>query len=178
MGVAPDDDAEIRSRARSTSALSTAWCARSRQQLDIDTEERSGSSPVTSARTRCQTLHRRDHRRARRISRWPSWQCGGAGIDSQIRERASERIAVNTPVQGTAADIIKLAMVSVDREIRARGLSTRMILTVHDELLFDVPRGELEEASALVRDCMEGAMRLRVPLKVDLGTGPNWLEAH
>jgi DNA polymerase-1 len=90
----------------------------------------------------------------------------------------SERIAVNTPVQGTAADIIKLAMVSVDREIRARGLSTRMILTVHDELLFDVPHGELEEASALVRDCMEGAMRLRVPLKVDLGTGPNWLEAH
>ena len=90
----------------------------------------------------------------------------------------SERIAVNTPVQGTAADIIKMAMVTVDREIRARGLATRMILTVHDELLFDVPRTELEEASALVRECMEGAMRLRVPLKVDLGTGPNWLEAH
>jgi DNA polymerase-1 len=90
----------------------------------------------------------------------------------------SERIAVNTPVQGTAADIIKMAMVTVDREIRARGLATRMILTVHDELLFDVPRAELDEASALVRECMEGAMRLRVPLKVDLGSGPNWLEAH
>ena len=90
----------------------------------------------------------------------------------------SERIAVNTPVQGTAADIIKLAMVSVAREIRARGLSMRMILTVHDELLFDVPRAELEEACALVRECMEGAMRLQVPLRVDLGSGPNWLEAH
>jgi DNA polymerase-1 len=90
----------------------------------------------------------------------------------------SERIAVNTPVQGTAADIIKLAMVAVDREIRARKLRTRMILTVHDELVFDVPRAELEEATALVRRCMEGAMRLRVPLKVDLGSGSNWLEAH
>lgn len=90
----------------------------------------------------------------------------------------SERIAVNTPVQGTAADIIKLAMVAVDREIRARGLAMRMILTVHDELLFDVPRAELEEAMALVRDCMEGAMKLCVPLKVDAKSGANWLEAH
>jgi len=90
----------------------------------------------------------------------------------------SERIAVNTPVQGTAADIIKLAMVAVDREIRARGLAMRMILTVHDELLFDVPRSELDEAMALVRGCMEGAMQLRVPLKVDTGTGVDWLEAH
>jgi DNA polymerase-1 len=90
----------------------------------------------------------------------------------------SERIAVNTPVQGTAADIMKIAMVRVDREIRFRGLATRMILTVHDELLFDVPRAEREEASALVRECMEGAMQLRVPLKVDTGAGANWLEAH
>ncbi|HET6462953.1 MAG TPA: DNA polymerase I, partial [Candidatus Krumholzibacteria bacterium] len=90
----------------------------------------------------------------------------------------SERIAVNTPVQGTAADIMKIAMVSVDREIRSRRLATRMILTVHDELLFDVPRAELETATALVRECMEGAMQLRVPLKVDTGVGANWLEAH
>jgi len=85
---------------------------------------------------------------------------------------------INTPVQGTAADIMKIAMVRADREIRSRGLATRMILTVHDELLFDVPRGELEEASALVRECMEGAMQLRVPLKVETGSGANWLEAH
>lgn len=90
----------------------------------------------------------------------------------------SERIAVNTPVQGTAADIIKIAMVSVDREIRARGLATRMILTVHDELLFDVPRTELDEATVLVREGMEGAVKLMVPLKVDVGTGANWLDAH
>jgi len=90
----------------------------------------------------------------------------------------SERIAVNTPVQGTAADIMKIAMVRADRDIRSRGLATRMILTVHDELLFDVPRAELEEASALVRECMEGAMQLRVPLKVETGSGANWLEAH
>lgn len=90
----------------------------------------------------------------------------------------SERIAVNTPVQGTAADIMKIAMVNVDREIRSRRLATRMILTVHDELLFDVPRTELETAKVLVRECMEGAMQLRVPLKVETGVGANWLEAH
>jgi DNA polymerase-1 len=90
----------------------------------------------------------------------------------------AERVAVNTPVQGTAADIIKLAMVSVDREIHSRGLRARMILTVHDELLFDVPRSELEVVAALVRECMEHAMKLRVPLKVDVGVGRNWLEAH
>jgi DNA polymerase-1 len=89
-----------------------------------------------------------------------------------------ERVAVNTPVQGTAADIIKLAMVSIDREILARSLASRMILTVHDELLFDVPQGELETMRSLVAGCMERAMRLRVPLKVDMGTGKNWLEAH
>jgi DNA polymerase-1 len=90
----------------------------------------------------------------------------------------SERVAVNTPVQGTAADIIKLAMVSTDREIARRGLASRMILTVHDELLFDVPEAELDEMRALVRGCMEGALPLQVPLKVDMGAGPNWLEAH
>jgi DNA polymerase-1 len=87
-------------------------------------------------------------------------------------------VAVNTPVQGTAADIIKLAMVAIDREIAARGLAARMILTVHDELLFDVPAAELAEVRALVRDCMEHALPLRVPLKVDMGVGRNWLEAH
>jgi DNA polymerase-1 len=90
----------------------------------------------------------------------------------------SERIAVNTPVQGTAADIMKIAMVAADREIHRRGLAMRMILTVHDELLFDVPQSELEEATALVRSSMEGAMKLRVPLKVETGKGSNWLEAH
>jgi DNA polymerase-1 len=90
----------------------------------------------------------------------------------------SERIAVNTPVQGTAADIIKLAMLDVARVIRERGLRARMILQVHDELLFDLPQEELDEMKDVVRSCMENAMPLDVPLKVDMGTGANWLEAH
>ncbi len=90
----------------------------------------------------------------------------------------SERTAVNTPIQGTAADIIKLAMVEIDGELTARGLRAEMIMQVHDELLFDVPRDELEVVRALVRDGMENAIALDVPLKVDMGVGQNWLEAH
>jgi DNA polymerase-1 len=90
----------------------------------------------------------------------------------------SERIAVNTPVQGTAADIIKLAMLDVDKAIRDRKLRSKMILQVHDELLFDVPAEELDEMKDVVRNCMENAMPLDVPLKVDMGTGTTWLEAH
>ncbi|MEJ2720100.1 MAG: DNA polymerase I, partial [bacterium] len=95
------------------------------------------------------------------------------------RARAySERTAVNTPIQGTAADIIKLAMVRIDRELAARELRARMILQVHDELMFDVPASELEETTAVVRRGMESAIKLDVPLKVDIGVGGDWLEAH
>jgi DNA polymerase-1 len=90
----------------------------------------------------------------------------------------SERIAVNTPVQGTAADIIKLAMLDVDRAISERGMRAKMILQVHDELLFDLPQEELEDMKEIVRRCMEQALELDVPLKVDMGVGTNWLEAH
>jgi len=90
----------------------------------------------------------------------------------------SQRVAVNTPVQGTAADIIKLAMLEVDGAIRRRGLRSRMLLQVHDELLFEVPGEELDEMKQLVRTCMESAAVLSVPLKVDMGVGRNWLEAH
>ncbi|HEU4929125.1 MAG TPA: DNA polymerase I [Candidatus Krumholzibacteria bacterium] len=90
----------------------------------------------------------------------------------------SERVAVNTPVQGTAADIIKLAMLKVHRALREAGMQTRMILQVHDELLFEAPVDELERATAMVRDAMESAITLKVPLKVEVGTGPSWLEAH
>jgi DNA polymerase-1 len=81
-------------------------------------------------------------------------------------------------VQGTAADIIKLAMLAVDRELRARGLAAQLILQVHDELLLDVPSAELAAVREVVRDCMESAIDLSVPLRVDMGTGDNWLEAH
>ncbi len=90
----------------------------------------------------------------------------------------SERVAVNTPVQGTAADIIKLAMLRIHHDLRRAGMETRMILQVHDELLFDVPKRELERAGEMVRAAMESAMTLAVPLRVDMGTGANWLEAH
>jgi len=97
--------------------------------------------------------------------------------DGRVRS-FSERIAVNTPVQGTAADIIKLAMLRIDAAIREGGLRSRMILQVHDELLFDTPESELDTMKQLVRDNMESAVQLRVPLKVDMGVGVNWLEAH
>lgn len=90
----------------------------------------------------------------------------------------AERTAVNTPIQGTAADIIKTAMVKIDRRLRAGKLRTRMIMQVHDELLFEVPPDELEEVTGIVRSGMEDAIRLEVPLKVDIGVGKNWLEAH
>jgi DNA polymerase-1 len=86
----------------------------------------------------------------------------------------AERTAVNTPLQGTAADLIKLAMIALDRKLTERNLKTRMILQVHDELLFDVPTDETEEIDELVRAEMEGVVKLNVPLVADLGFGPNW----
>jgi DNA polymerase I len=86
----------------------------------------------------------------------------------------AERTAVNTPLQGTAADLIKLAMIAIDRKLTERKLKTRMVLQVHDELLFDVPRDEAEEIETLVRAEMEGVVKLNLPLVADLGFGPNW----
>jgi DNA polymerase-1 len=90
----------------------------------------------------------------------------------------AERLAINTPIQGTAADLIKVAMVRIDRRLRHQDMKTRMILQVHDELLFEVPDGERETVAELVREEMEGALDLEVPLKADMGWGTNWLEAH
>ena len=90
----------------------------------------------------------------------------------------AERNAINAPIQGTAADIIKKAMVSVHREILAKGLKSRMILQVHDELLFDIYLPEKEVMEQLVRAVMEHVIPLSVPLSVSLGFGANWLEAH
>jgi DNA polymerase-1 len=86
----------------------------------------------------------------------------------------AERTAVNTPLQGTAADLIKLAMISIDRKIAERKLKTVMVLQVHDELLFEVPEDETAEIEALVREEMEGVVRLSVPILAHLGFGPNW----
>ena len=86
----------------------------------------------------------------------------------------AERTAVNTPLQGTAADLIKLAMIRIDEEIRKRGLKSRMTLQVHDELVFEVPENELDAMKPLVREHMEKAYALDVPLLVEIGVGPNW----
>jgi DNA polymerase-1 len=86
----------------------------------------------------------------------------------------AERTAVNTPLQGTAADLIKLAMIAIDRELRARRLKTKMVLQVHDELLFEVPLDETAEIEKLVRESMEGVVKLNVPLVADLSFGQNW----
>jgi len=93
----------------------------------------------------------------------------------QVRE-AAERMAINMPVQGTSADIIKVAMINLYREINKRRLKSRMLLQVHDELVFEVPEEELEEMSYLVPHLMSTALQLSVPLKVDTKTGSNWGE--
>jgi len=93
--------------------------------------------------------------------------------NSQVRA-AAERMAINMPVQGTSADIIKIAMVNLYREMERRGLKSKTTLQVHDELLFEVPLEELDEVKGLVEDIMPRAMKLRVPLKVEVKVGKNW----
>jgi len=90
----------------------------------------------------------------------------------------AERNAVNAPIQGTAADIIKLAMIEVDKRLADAGLRSRMVLQIHDELLFDAYPDELEQLKALVVDAMENVCSLSVPLTVECSSGKNWLEAH
>ena len=89
-----------------------------------------------------------------------------------------ERLAVNSPIQGTAADIIKIAMINIWNGFRQRSLRAKMVLQVHDELLIELPREELNIVTEIVRDEMEGAFELAVPLKVEIGHGDNWAEAH
>lgn len=86
----------------------------------------------------------------------------------------AERTAINSPLQGTAADLIKLAMIAIDRKLTGRSLKTRMVLQVHDELLFEVPANENAEIEELVRAEMEGVVKLSVPLVADLAFGANW----
>jgi DNA polymerase-1 len=90
----------------------------------------------------------------------------------------AQRMAVNTPIQGSAADLIKMAMINLYRRLIDEGLKTKMILQVHDELVFEAPENEEERVCAIVKEEMEGVMKLNVPLKVDINSGKNWAEAH
>ncbi len=100
-----------------------------------------------------------------------------AAEDERVAALA-QNVAVNTPLQGSAADLIKKAMVALDARLRGERGKAAMLLQVHDELVFEAPQGEVDRLSRLVREEMEGVERLRVPLKVDVGVGENWLEAH
>lgn len=91
---------------------------------------------------------------------------------------AAERYAINAPIQGSSADMIKLAMIAIKKEFDQQGLKSKMILQVHDELVFDVPLDEIDKVKEIVNSCMVNAIKLRVKLKVDMNTGNNWLEAH
>ena len=97
--------------------------------------------------------------------------------NGMIRSSA-ERNAINTPVQGSAADIIKLSMINIADELKNNSLKSKLILQVHDELVFDVPLEEVDLIKKIIIDKMENAYKLKVPLTVDLGVGNNWLEAH
>ena len=99
----------------------------------------------------------------------PSWTAATASV-----REAAERAALNAPIQGSAADIIKVAMINVDKALRDAKLNSRMLLQVHDELLLEVADGEREQVEALVRDKMGGAYPLDVPLEVSVGYGRSW----
>jgi DNA polymerase-1 len=94
------------------------------------------------------------------------------------RRAGAERAAINAPMQGTAADLIKLAMVAVQRWIDTGGLRTRLVMQVHDELVLEVPDAELAEVRRRLPELMTGVAELAVPLLVELGSGPNWEAAH
>ena len=101
-------------------------------------------------------------------------------INSQnaVVRGAAERNAINAPIQGSAADIIKLAMIAIQQKLSAENWRSKMLLQVHDELVFDAHKQEIDALKTLVKTEMENAFPLSVPLVVDIGTGTNWLEAH
>ena len=91
---------------------------------------------------------------------------------------AAERLAMNSPIQGTAADMLKLAMIKVHTALRDGNFNTKMLLTVHDEIVFDMPKKEQESVMPVIAEAMKTALPMNVPIVVELGVGKNWLEAH
>ena len=94
-----------------------------------------------------------------------------------MQRSLAERMAMNTPIQGTAADIIKMAMIAAWRELKAAGVKSRILLQVHDELVLEVCNEELEQVSTILREAMEHVVTLSVPLIIDIHSGKNWAEA-
>ncbi len=92
--------------------------------------------------------------------------------------KAAERLAMNSPIQGTAADMLKLAMIKIHHALREGDFQTRMLLTVHDEIVFDMHQHEQDTVMPLIEKCMKTALPLEVPIEVEMGVGQNWLEAH
>ena len=107
-------------------------------------------------------------------------KCSILGINDKNKRIAAnaERAAINAPIQGGAADIIKLAMVRMPQRLKEAGLETRMLLQVHDELVFEAPEHEVEKAAAIIKDTMEHVVDFAVPFVAEVGTGHNWTEAH
>jgi len=103
-----------------------------------------------------------------------------ADINSQNRNlrEFAERNAINTPIQGSAAELIKIAMINIYNELKKSNFKAKMLLQVHDELIFEVPKGEEDSFSAFVKEKMENAVELKVPMVAEWGLGANWLEAH
>jgi DNA polymerase-1 len=98
-------------------------------------------------------------------------------VNFAVRQFA-ERQAINAPIQGSAADLIKLAMIEVHRRLKKEGLKSRLIMQVHDELVFEYKAGEKKALAVLVRESMENAIRLEVPVRVDIRAGKNWLDTQ
>ena len=149
---------------------------------------RSSSTPTSPAIRRCRSTRRRLLEQCRRtgyvgtiLGRRREFDRGNIRRDSTYRQRnQTEREAINMEIQGSAADLIKLAMLHVYRRLKGERRRTRMLLQIHDELVFEVPPEEFDAVAALVRDEMttlrERELNLQVPLKVDLAAGPNWLD--
>ena len=93
-------------------------------------------------------------------------------------QKAEERALINMPIQGTAAELVKIAMINIHNKIRENKYKTKMILQIHDELIFEVPKYEIENISKLVKFEMENAVKLSIPLKVDFNWGTSWYDAH
>ena len=98
--------------------------------------------------------------------------------NNRVVRQFEERVAINMPIQGAAADMIKLAMINIYKELKKKNVKTKMVLQVHDELVFDIHKDEIDDLKPMIKEKMEKALSLKVPVVVDIGLGDNWLDAH